>query len=192
MNRRHLRVVVALVTILSIGAVVTTFIRSAKIGDVWDLAVLTADNLPELLQRIRNFHRVVTRDGQKLLEVSAEEAAYYKNQKAVIIQRPRVVFFDKGEPVVTIEGVEGRLYLDGSDVQAVELDGDVILQLEQFRIQASNLAYDHTSEEVRVRGKMELTSPEMELSGTDLVIDMVERRLTMQEDVRMVVRGASS
>jgi lipopolysaccharide export system protein LptC len=169
-NRRHLRVVVALVTILSIGAVVTTFIRSAKIGDVWDLAVLTADNLPELLQRIRNFHRVVTRDGQKLLEVSAEEAAYYKNQKAVIIQRPRVVFFDKG----------------------VELDGDVILQLEQFRIQASNLAYDHTSEEVRVRGKMELTSPEMELSGTDLVIDMVERRLTMQEDVRMVVRGASS
>ena len=43
--------------------------------------------------------RLITREGLKVLEVSASEASYFKNDKAIQIIEPKVVFYEGGERV---------------------------------------------------------------------------------------------
>ena len=100
-----------LLTFAAIAAIVVGFFyrsgRQARIGDIFDVPKLGEEALPELLQRIRDFHRVVTRKGEKILEISAQEASYFRDSSAVEIKAPSLVFFHQGERVGSIDGRSG-------------------------------------------------------------------------------------
>lgn len=149
------------------------------------------EHLPQLLQRIRNFHRVVTRDGERVLEISADEASYYKDQRAVVITRPRVVFYDAGERVASVTGLEGRLVIEGNDVEAVRLEGDVALELGRFVLEAGNLNYDHAAGTIEVDGPGRIEAPDLTLAGADLVVDVGKGSLSLGGGVTMRIAPAS-
>lgn len=155
-----------------------------------DPSRFSMENLPELLQRIRNFDRVITREGRKVLQVSAKEASYFKNDRAVEIVEPRVVFYEKGEVAGEVSAERGRLYLDGTEVQAVEVLGTVLFEIGRLRLTAENLSYDRAANRILVRGLARIDAAELTLSGTDLSVDMLERSGVMSGSVHMVVRAS--
>ncbi|HYB98211.1 MAG TPA: LPS export ABC transporter periplasmic protein LptC [Candidatus Limnocylindrales bacterium] len=188
MNRRLWRFVLAGLLVAGLVAVGLSMGRPGRLESVLDASRFTAEALPQLLQRIRNFHRVITREGRKVLEVSASEASYYKNDKAIEIIEPKVVFYEGGERAGEVAADKGRLYLDGTDVQAVEVMGKVRFELGRLRLEAENLSYERATNRILVRGRADLEAAEMSLSGTDLTIDMVERHVVMNGDVSMTLR----
>lgn len=140
---------------------------------------------PQLLQRIRNFRRVVARDGQKVLEVSAREAAYYKGQKALAIVEPKVAFYEGGEEVASLRGSEGRLYLEGNDVTRAEVSGEIVLRAGMYRLLGEDASYDRKAQKIVIAGAMKIESPDLQLSGTGLTLDVLEGRLVVESGVRM-------
>ncbi len=191
MKRYYLRVALIVVFTVAVGGVFLSLKNRSTLETVLDLSRLDIEALPELLQRIRDFHRVVTRDGLKVLEISADEASYFKNDRAIVIVAPKIAFFEKGKQVAAIAGKEGRLYLDGTEVESVSLKGAISLDLSGFHLAAKNLVYNRRKERIRVRGRAKISSPGMMLSGTDLTVDMVERTLAMGANVKMKVRHAT-
>ncbi len=168
-------------------AVAALLLRSgptAGLDSVIDLP-LDADRIPELMQRIRSFSRVVTRDGKRLLEVSAEEASYFRGDRAVVVREPRISFYDEGRPVGSLGGDSGRLYLDGNEIESVEMSGNVRLELEQFTLETERLSYERARELILSPGPTVISSAEMSLSGNGMAFDLEARTLRLDADVRM-------
>src|SRR5262245_13472793 len=121
--RKHLRrIVVALVVVaFAAGAYLVgqTLWRQRQS----DLARVAVEMLPNVAQRIQDFHRVKVRDGVKVWEVSAREANYYEEDNVVIVSDPVVSFYGKDGRVVAVRGKEGRVLLGGKDLQGVEVSG---------------------------------------------------------------------
>jgi len=184
-KRKHLRAF--LLAMVGLSLVLAFFGRSHRnsLEEVVDVSRLRDEALPQLLQRIRDFRRVVTRNGQKLLEVSATEAAYFRDDTAVVITDPELIFYADGERVGSIAGRRGRLVLDGNSVEAVEMTGDVALSLVQFEVYADTLTYERESDTVSTDGPATVRSPEVELSGTGMVFDLKDKTLQIDADVKM-------
>ena len=188
MSRRAWRILLGAALVLVLGALALTFGRRAAVREVLDPSFLASEALPQLLQRIRNFHRVITREGRKVLEVSAKEASYFKNDKAVEIVEPRVVFYEGGERAGEVSADRGRLYLEGTEVLAVEVTGRVLFELGRLRLTAENLSYDQASGHLFVRGEAVVEAAEMVLSGADLTVDMLRRSVVIASNVHMTLR----
>jgi len=184
-KRKHLRAL--LLTIVAAGFVLAFVGRAHRhsLDHVVDVDRLRGDALPELLQRIRDFRRIVTRNGEKLLEVSASEAAYFRDDTSVVITKPNLIFYSDGEKVGSIAGDRGRLMMDGNSVEAVELTGDVHLSLVQFEIDAADLTYERATNTVMTEGPATVRSPEVELSGTGMVFDLERKTLQIDANVKM-------
>lgn len=185
MKRKHLRAL--LLAIVGAGFVLAFVGRTHRnsLEQVVDVDRLRGKALPELLQRIRDFRRVVTRNGEKLLEVSATEAAYFRDDTAVVITDPNLVFYADGQKVGAIAGRRGRLIMDGNSVETVELTGAVTLSLVQFEIEAESLSYQREANTVTTDGPATVRSPEVELSGTGMVFDLNNKTLQIDADVKM-------
>ncbi|RMD84502.1 MAG: LPS export ABC transporter periplasmic protein LptC [Candidatus Dadabacteria bacterium] len=191
-TRRILRALLIAVVVIGVPAV---FIRGGSrvaLDDLISVARRRVTNLPELVQRIRDFHRVVTRNGQRLLEVSAKEARYFRDETAVEIIEPKIVFFDAGQPVAEIAGGQGRIVLDGNDVAAVSLRGAVRLRLADFELETAELAYDRKAERIEARGPSVIRSQELTLRGSGITVDLSAQTLRVARDVRMELRKSSA
>lgn len=187
MSRRAWRTLLAAALALAVGGLVLS-IRRGSVPELLEPSFLATQALPELLQRIRNFHRVITREGRKVLEVSATEASYFKNDKAIEIVEPKVVFYEGGERVGEVSAAKGRLFLEGTQVQSVEVSGGVLFEIGRLRVQTERLTYDQATGRIRSEGPARVEAAELSLTGTDLMVDMLERSVVIGSGVKMTLR----
>jgi len=184
--------IAVLIAVLLIGvAIALKFGREPRIGDVFDVPGLGEQVIPELLQRIRDFHRVVTRRGEKILEISAKEASYYRDRAAIEILEPRLVFFHENERVGSIEADKGTLVIDNTELASADLAGNVHLTLTKFEISADSMRYDRRQEQIRAGGLTKVRSPELELEGRDMLFDLRAQKLTVDAGVAMKLEQAT-
>ncbi len=173
---------------LALAGAVAVYMR-ADTGDVLELDDdrLLTNVVPELIQRMRDFHRVVTRNGVKLLELRAEEAAYFRDDAAVTISGPEVTFFEDGQASAFVSGSTGRVYMDGNQVEAIELSGGVSVALGHFHLSADILAWERGPDLLTVSGRVEMDSADLELEGADLELELDRRRLRFRGGVNATV-----
>ena len=191
MRRFYLKALFIAIAAVGLAAVLLRSSERVGLEDVLDVSRLGEEALPELLQRIRDFNRVVTRNGEKLLEVSAKEASYFKNDNAVRIVEPKLIFYSKGDEVGAISGHIGSLIVDGNDVASVHLEGSARLKLAKFEISSETIAYDRHSGKIHTTGLTEVRSPELALSGQDMEFDLTAKTLSMDSDVAMTLRKSA-
>ncbi len=188
-RRRFFRWVLGFTAAGLVALMFVGFRNPASLISVLDIGRLAEDTLPELLQRISNFHRIVTRDGERVIEVSATRADYFKDDRTVLVVEPRIVFYDKGVRAGELSGAEGRLVLNDGEIEKVTLEGTIVVELANFQLFAENVVYEHGTERILADGLVEIRSPEMTLTGRDLVIDVLERTFVMNSEVSMRIEG---
>ena len=184
MSRRVWRYILAATLTLALAGIALSISRRGAPG-LLQPSFLASQVLPELLQRIRNFHRVITREGRKVLEVSASEASYFKNDKAIDILEPKVVFYEGGERAGEVSAAKGRLYLDGTEVLSVEVTGSVLFEIGRLRVMTENLTYDRSANRITAGGAARVEAAELSLTGTDMTVDVLRRSVVIQSGVKM-------
>ncbi len=182
--RRQLRrlVVASLVLMLLIGAglVARNFWRQNKL----DLALEMIELLPDVAQRIQNFHRVKIDQGRKVWEVSAKEAQYFEDEGTVEVHEPVIaVYFEEGR-TVGMRGKIGKVILVGKDVERVEVEGDINVQVDQYSVRTEFARYEAAADRIVVPGTVRVESEQVEFSGEAMEIDLEEQRLRVSRDVR--------
>lgn len=184
-NLFRVLLVASILLILSIA-----FLRGSDriaLNSVLDLTSGGIERLPELLQRIRDFHRVVTRDGLRTLELSAKEASFFKDDRAVLVVEPKIVFFDDGRRFAVVGADRAKVYFTGVDADQVQLEGNVDFNLRRFHLSAGHLTFNRTKARIDAHGDVELTSPQMRIRGDNLHLDLATRRLSVDQRVRVRV-----
>jgi len=186
-SRRAWRYLLATTLVLALAGLGLSLARRAGSPGLLEPSFLATNVLPELLQRIRNFHRVITREGKKVLEVSASEASYFKNDKAIEILEPKVVFYEGGERAGEVSADKGRLYLEGTEVLSVEVSGNVIFEIGRLKLTTDKLTYDRATDKIHAPGMANVAAAELTLKGTDLTVDMVDKSVVIGAGASMTL-----
>jgi LPS export ABC transporter protein LptC len=188
-SRVRLLVVASILIVLGAGAALVG--RSLWRQHRSDVARAALDMLPDVTQRIRDFHRVKVDDGRKIWEVAAKEARYLEDEQLVVVEQPLVSVFLRDGRVVALRGKRGRVFLGGRDLEAVELSGQIDVRLGDYTLRSDFARYDRGRDLITVPGDVEITGDGLELHGKQMAIDVKAQHLKLARDVRMTLEPRS-
>src|SRR5262249_33830597 len=147
------------------------------------------DLLPQVAQRIRDFHRVKVDKGRKIWEVSAREAQYHDDENVVVVMDPAVSFYADDGREVAVRSREGKVSLQGHDLQWVDVSGDIEIRFGDYALRTDRARYDRSQGTIVVPGAVEISGRELQLRGDHLALDVAAQKVHMSDNVRMVLHA---
>lgn len=142
------------------------------------------DVLPNVSQRIQNFHRVKVDNGRKVWEVSAREAQYLENEQMVVVDDPVVEVFLEDGRRVALRGHSGKLFLDGKELERVELEGEIDVQLGDYAMRTDAARYEADRGVIVAPGRVHITGSGFELQGERMEVDVASQQLVLTDRVQ--------
>jgi LPS export ABC transporter protein LptC len=176
-------VVAVLVLVLAGGALLLG--RDLVKHKKQDLALQALDILPDVAQRIRNFHRVKVVEGRKVWEVSAREAQYREDEGVVSVEEPKVELFFKDGHQVAFGGQSGRVLLQGKELSGVEVRDAIEVEFDGYELATDFARYVVDEEKIFAPGAVTVRGEGFELTGSEMEVDLGARRLFVHRDVHM-------
>lgn len=176
MHRRRLRGVLIVAVMGSLAALGFVLGRTLIQRDEAERALPTQDLLPEVSQRIREFRRVKVSDGRTVWELKAREAQYFEEQKEIVVTGPEVVFYGDGDPVRMV-GREGRVRLDGRELDHLDVDGGVKVEVGDYRLETDQAIYYRDRNSIVAPNGIRVSGSEVDLTGDVLVVDLANQRV---------------
>ena len=188
MRRRRLRRVLLIGVLTALGGI--AYLVSSSMSARLDPVRLGADLLPQVAQRIQNFHRVKVKDGRTVWEITADDAQYYEDDNQIIVHEPRLTFFLKdGDRPCRVSGAEGRLSLDGREIDSVRLGGGVSVELDELVLRTDEATYDRERDLITSPGAVTVRSQAVEVRGQGMEISVGPQQLRLLGEVHTTVRS---
>jgi len=188
MRRRRLRRVLLIGVLTALGGI--AYLVSSSMSARLDPVRLGADLLPQVAQRIQNFRRVKVKDGRTVWEITADDAQYYEDDNQIIVHEPRLTFFLKdGDRPCRVSGAEGRLSLDGREIDSVRLGGGVSVELDELVLRTDEATYDRERDLITSPGAVTVRSQAVEVRGQGMEISVGPQQLRLLGEVHTTVRS---
>ena len=186
--RRRVRTLLGVVLIVAVGAVGVQLARSQWAQHLRSLRTRELDFLPQVAQRIQNFRRVKMEGDRKVWEVAAREAQYFEEDRQIVVDEPVVSFFVKGDQgVVSVKGKQGKILLDGREMDRVDLEGDIELRFRDYLVQTDRAVYQRAEDAVVSPGAVVVTGNGLALSSERMTVEMESQHVRFEGKVRTVL-----
>jgi LPS export ABC transporter protein LptC len=193
MRRTRLRAALLVVVSAALAGIGYLVSRNVIARRVRGLEALGQDFLPEVAQRIQNFHRVKREHGRTVWEITAREARYFEQENQIVVLEPRMTFFLKNDGRAThVASAEGRLTLDGRELQRVTLKGNVSVQLDDMEMQTDEATYDKTRDLITAPGIVTMRGRALQVQGRGMEVDVGPQHVRLLEDVHTTVEKDAS
>jgi LPS export ABC transporter protein LptC len=177
-----------LVLVLAVGAVGVQLVRSQWAQHLRSLRSRELDFLPQVAQRIQNFRRVKMEGDRQVWEVAAREAQYFEEDHQIVVDEPEVSFFVKDDQgTVSVKGKQGKILLDGREMDRVDLDGSIELRFRDYLVKTDKAFYQRADDTVVSPGAVVVTGDGLSLSGERMTVEMGSQRVRVEGKVRTVL-----
>jgi LPS export ABC transporter protein LptC len=187
-SRRRVRTLLGFVLVLAVGAVGVQLVRSQWAQHLRSLRSRELDFLPQVAQRIQNFRRVKMEGDRKVWEIVAREAQYYEEDHQIVVDGPEVNFFVKDDQgVVSVKGKQGKILLDGREMDRVDLEGSIELRFRDYLVKTDNAFYQRVDDTVVSPGAVVVTGNGISLNGDRMTVEMGSQRVRVEGRVRTVL-----
>ena len=140
--------------------------------------------LPNVAQRIQNFHRVKVENGRKVWEVSAREAQYLEEEQLVVVDAPVVEIFLADGRTVALRGKGGKVFLADRELKRVELEGDIDIELGDYAMHTDAAHYEAEGGVIVAPGQVRITGTGFELQGEHMEVNVSAQQLVLSEHVQ--------
>lgn len=186
--RARLRLVIALVLVAALGAGGWLFARQAVERQREAVTREIVDVLPDVSQRIQHFKRVkVDEHGNKVWEVSADEAQYREGEGLVAVRAPMVAFYLRDGREVSLRGETGTVFLDGKELRRIELQGAIDVQLGEYSLSTDRASYEADRDVVLAPGVVHIRGDGVDVQGAGMEVQIGAQRLTLTQNVQMTL-----
>src|SRR5262245_28400551 len=188
MRRRRLRRVLLIGVLMALGGI--AYLVSSSVSARLDPVRVAADFLPQAAQRIQNCRRVKVKDGRTMWEITADDAQYFEDDNQIIVHEPRMTFFLKdGDRPCHVKGSDGKLSLDGREIESVTLGGGVSVELDDLVLETNEATYDRERDLITSPGIVTVRSRSLEVRGQGMEISVGPQQLRLLGDVHTTVRS---
>lgn len=190
MSRSLLRAVLLLLVFASLGGLAWFLGRTV----VERGAVELVSDLPEMAddieQRIRGFHRVNVRDGTKVWDLRAKQARVRKGQGMILVEQPELELYDPKRSRVFVHADEGVVELEEGQLLRVKLDGEVVVEYGDYRVETPRGIYEGPEETIRLPEGVKISGGAADLSGRQMSLHVENRRVRLRGDVRTLIHDS--
>lgn len=187
-TRRRVRMFVGVLMIGVVGAVGVQLARSQWAQHLRSLRTRELDFLPQVAQRIQNFRRVKMQGDRKVWEVAAREAQYFEEDRQIVVDAPEVSFFVKDDQgVVSVKGKQGKILLDGREMDRVDLEGSIELRFRDYLVRTDRAFYQRADDSVVSPGAVVVTGTGVALSSDRMTVEMESQHVRFEGRVRTVL-----
>jgi LPS export ABC transporter protein LptC len=187
--RRRARWGLGLALVLLLGGVTVQLVRSQWQQHLRGLRSAQLDFLPEAAQRIQNFRRVKMDGDRKAWEVAAREAQYFEDDQQVKVEGPEVSLFLKGDQgVVSVRGDQGKLFLNGRDMDRAELQGAIEVRFKDYVVKTDRAVYERASDTVVAPEAVSIIGDGLAVTGKRMTVEMEAQRLHLEGAVETVLK----
>ena len=189
-TRRRVRQGLGLVLVAALAGVGVQLARSQWAQHLRSLRTRELDFLPEVAQRIQNFRRVKMEGDRKEWEVAAREAQYFEDEQQIVVAGPELSFYlEDDQGVVSLRGDEGKIHLDGREMDRVELTGSIEVRFRDYLIETERAVYERADDTVVSPAAVTVRGRGLDLSGDRMRIEMGGQRLRLEGNVATVLRA---
>jgi LPS export ABC transporter protein LptC len=187
--RQRARLGLGMALVFILGAIGIQLARSQWQQHLRGLRNARLDFLPEAAQRIQNFRRVKMEGDRKAWEIAAREAEYFEDDHQVAVEGPELSFYLKNDQgVVSIRGDEGKLFLDGRDMDRAELDGGIEVRFKDYVVKTDRAVYERTSDTVVSPSVVTISGSGLAVRGEHMTVEMEAQRLHLDGKVETVLK----
>jgi len=184
---RRALIACVVLALVSLGFILGRTLSQRQAADTTSDVALS----PAVSQRIRDFHRVKVRDGRTVWELTADEAQYFEDEGKVLVTSPSVSFFGSDGQSVAVTGREGRVFVNGSEIQKIELGGGIEVKLGGYLIETQDAVYVQAQDAIVAPGQVKVTGTELSLDGQGMLVDLANQRVSLFRSVRTTLHGAT-
>lgn len=127
---------------------------------------------------------VETRGTEKILEVQALEAHYFKESSMAELKEPIVVIYGKDERRAYVRGEKGLIDTETNDV---ELDGNASVDLsDEFHISAGHLKYFKETMTIATEDKVRISGQGFQIDGKGMKVRLDTEKIYLYGSVNAV------
>lgn len=152
---------------------------------------ILVDLLPDVAQRIRDFHRVKVENGKKVWEVSAREAQYLEGDGVVVVDAPVLEVNLRDQHVVKLSAERGKIYLRERELERVEFEGGIEAKLDDYELQTDQASYEAERGMIIAPGAVRIDGGGLDLQGEHMEIDVNAKKLIIFKDVRTILQPST-
>lgn len=190
--RKHLRLLLIGVVVLLLGGI--AFLIGNSLRAQWKQEAVQGalDLIPNVAQRLQDFHRIKTQDGRKVWEVAAREAQYSENEDQVTVREPMVKLYLNDGRAVGLSGHQGVLLLSGRELKEVDLTGGIEVQFADYTVRTDRARYQRETDLIWSPTPVEIEGRDLQLRGDRMEVDVSAQRLRLFRHVTMTLRPHSA
>jgi len=194
MRRKRLRAALLVVVAVALAGIGYQTARTMMVRKVDQMAKRIGEELlPQVAQQLRNFRRVKVEKGRTVWEITADDAQFFQGDGEVVVRSPKVtIHVENGRRHAYITGNEGRLHLDGTEVRAVDLVGDVKVQMDDLEFTTDRATYDEPDDVIHVPGDITLVGRTIDVRGHGLEMHVGPQVVRVLRQVRTVLRSGDA
>lgn len=177
---RRLLAALILIAVLVVGLVIWRHLQQQT-----PLQVLEA--LPKQVDlALDQLHYTQNEDGRRSWTLDAEKAEYQRDSGQAVLDVVRLTLYDAGKAgEVELTADHGLLEQEN---RQVEVWGKVVVTTaNNERLYTERLHYDAQQRQLKTAERVKLVSPQMELTGTGMQIDVDRGYLLLEKDVWMLL-----
>jgi LPS export ABC transporter protein LptC len=189
--RSRLRLLVGVLLVAAIGGGIWLLWRDASARRAAERVAAKVEVLPDVSQRIQNFHRVKVANGRKVWEVHATDAQYKEGEGAVTVIDPVVALYLADGREVSLRGTGGTVFLDGHDLKRVDVEGAISVQLGDYTLSTDRASYEADRDLVIAPGAVHIVGGGLDIVGLHMEVEVGAQRLRLAEQVRVVLQPAT-
>jgi len=142
------------------------------------------DALPNVAQRIQDFHRVKIDNGRKVWEVTAREAQYLESEELVVVDQPVLQVFLRDGRTVGLRGANGKIFLKERELQRVEFAGDIEVELGEYALHTDAAQYEAEGGVIIAPGAVRITGKDFEVLGQHMEVKVADQQMTLFASVQ--------
>jgi len=138
---------------------------------------------------LEQLHYTQNEDGQRSWTLDADKAEYQRDESQALLDRVRLQFYHAGEAGdIQLEAEHGVLQ---QEARQVEVWGRVVVKTARGeQLFTERLQYNDQQRQLTTDEPVRIITPQMELTGTGLQVDLDSGRLEVKDDVWMLLLPA--
>ena len=179
----NLRRLLALLILISIAVLTAVIYRHLQQQSPEEVLRMLPENIDLALE---DLHYTQNEDGQRRWTLDAATAEYQRDSSVAKLETVRLLFYKAGEfGDINLQSEQGQLT---QETRQVDVWGNVVLKTERGEeLFTEHLHYDDQSRLLSTAESIRFLSPQMELTGTGLQIDIDQGYMLVKENVWMVL-----
>jgi LPS export ABC transporter protein LptC len=185
--RKWQRRILLAVIFISLGGVVYKVAENIwimKVQEIKKNPLKALDYLPDSALHMKDFRRAKIEDGRKVWEIVGDEANYYKDQKQVIIKKPRFYYYDKKGETVETTGDVATLFINEKELERMQLQGNIEVNYQGYTLRSEEAIYHPDTQQIVLPQRATVIGEGLQLEGSSMEVELEDKKVRLLQNVK--------